>query len=61
MKWDFQAIEEAMNRTDRSFAQSSGPLETDPDYKLIVASNKLIQDIEEEIIKCVLPVDLEMQ
>lgn len=28
----------------------SGPLESDPEYQLIVSSNRLVQDIDEEII-----------
>ena len=30
--------------------QLSGPLESDPEYQLIVSSNRLVQDMDEEII-----------
>lgn len=35
---------------DNTFELTSGTLESDPEYKLILASNKIIQEIDEEII-----------
>ena len=43
-------LAEVVTATGESFVLSSGPLETDPQYKLIVASNKVVHDIDEEIL-----------
>ena len=41
---------EVAKATSEHFVLTSGPLETDPQYKLIVASNKIIHDIDDEIL-----------
>lgn len=43
----FAEIESAF---DKVFELTSGILESDPEYKLILSSNKIIQEIDEEII-----------
>ena len=43
-------LAEVITATGESFVLSSGPLETDPQYKQIVASNKVVHDIDEEIL-----------
>ena len=43
-------LAEVSSAFDVVFAPTSGVLESDPEYKLILASNKIIQEIDEEII-----------
>jgi hypothetical protein len=42
-----QRVEDGIGRVSMEL---SGPLESDPEYQLIVSSNRLVQDIDEEII-----------
>ena len=43
-------LAEVSSAFDSVFAPTLGILESDPEYKLILASNKIIQEIDEEII-----------